>query len=330
MPMQLAVARRLLPLAVYCGAASAVFALRGIPSSWDLLTAWLLGALFCLSLGNLRSFGRSLLFEWAPLLAALTAYDMLRGVGGGRVPIHGEAQVWIDRHVFGLGAVPSVWLQRRLWSGAHITWFDYAAWGVYMSYFVATPVALAALWLANRALFRRYARQVALLAFACVTVFTLSPTIPPWLASQKGMIGPVTRLVGPIGRSFPLFDPTPLWERGVRLANDLAAFPSLHEGMTVLLVILLWRRARPALRPLLAAYPLAMGFALVYMGEHYVCDIVAGAAFAGGVAYAERRLLRALRTRRARARVVATPPAGAEPGYALAADLGRRPRRAAG
>jgi membrane-associated phospholipid phosphatase len=314
---------RVLVPAAYLALAGSVFAVRGVPTERGMLTLWILGALLCLSLGSLSGFVRSLLLEWLPLLAALTLYDILRGVGAGRVPIHGRTQIWVDEHVFGFGSVPAVWLQQHLWDPGHRSAVDVAAFFVYMSFFLATPVALGAVWLVDRSLFRRYARQLTLLSFAAVAIFAVSPTIPPWLASQKHMIGPVQRLVGLI--HIGTFDPTPVWERGVSLANDLAAFPSLHEAMTILLVVVLWQRAPRVVRPLLATYPLAMAFSLVYLGEHYVCDLAGGAVLAAAVVYAEPRLLRALQARRR----VAVPPL--EPVYeAVAADFGRRPRRAAG
>lgn len=325
MPMQRArrTALRVLVPAAYLALAGAVFAVRGVPTERGMLSLWILGALLCLSLGSLSSFVRSLLLEWLPLLAALTLYDILRGVGAGRVPIHGRLQVWVDRHVFGGGSVPSVWLQQHLWHPGRTSAVDVGAFAVYMSFFLATPVALGVVWLVDRGLFRRYARRLTLLSFAAVAFFTVSPTIPPWLASQKHMIGSVQRLVGLI--HVGTFDPTPVWERGLRLANDLAAFPSLHEAMTILLAAVLWRRVPGFLRPALALYPLAMAFSLVYLGEHYVCDLVGGALLAAAVVYAEPRLLCALQARRRR---LAVP---LEPVYeAVAADFGRRPRRAAG
>jgi len=288
--VRLAPVVRILPAAAYVGLAVLVFTVRGVPLDRDRLSVWILGALLCLSLGSLSGFVRSLFLEWLPLLAALTLYDVLRGIGGGRVPIHGELQIWIDRHVFGFGNVPSVWLQAHLFHHYRLGWVDYASWAVYMSYFVLTPVLLGVIWLVDRPLFRRYARQLTLLSFAAVTFFTLSPTIPPWLASQQGMIGPTDRLIGIVGETMRGFDGTPLWERGVRLANAYAAFPSLHLGMTVLVSIVLWRHVPRAVRVLLVAYPLAMTFALTYTAEHYVVDLAAGAALAAAVAWAEPRI----------------------------------------
>jgi membrane-associated phospholipid phosphatase len=55
----------------------------------------------------------------------------------------------------------------------------------------------------------------------------------------------------------------------------VAAVPSLHAAYTLLITLFLWRAAG-RMRPLLALYPLAMAFALVYAAEHYVVDILLG------------------------------------------------------
>jgi membrane-associated phospholipid phosphatase len=170
-----------------------------------------------------------------------------------------------------------------------------------MSFFLATPVVLAVLWLQRPDRFRRYVRLLIGLWACALVFFTLSPTVPPWLASAKGMIGPVTRIVAPIGLHVPIFDPAVLWERGVRLANDLAAFPSLHEAMTLLIAIFFWPTARRPVRVLLALYPLAMAFTLIYTGEHYVTDLVGGALLTVLVVMVEARVAE-LRSARGAAR----------------------------
>ena len=70
---------------------------------------------------------------------------------------------------------------------------------------------------------------------------------------------------------------------GQASVNLVAAVPSLHSAFTALVAMFLWRRVRPALRPLLALYPLAMGLALIATGEHYFFDILLGWLYAGGV-----------------------------------------------
>jgi membrane-associated phospholipid phosphatase len=69
--------------------------------------------------------------------------------------------------------------------------------------------------------------------------------------------------------------------------------PSLHSAFTALVAMFLWRRVRPALRPLLLLYPLAMGLTLMATGEHYFFDVLLGWLYAGAVmgvwAWWERR-----------------------------------------
>lgn len=266
---------RLLPAACYVALAAAVFWTSGLPLERGRATLWLLGLLLCLSLGSVGGFVRSVVLEWVPLLAALTLYDVVRGAGDSLMPIHGMFQIDADRRLFGAGQVPTVWLQEHLFHAGRLSWVDYASWGVYMSYFLASPILLGALWLYDRPGFRSYARRLTLLSFAAVACFTLAPSMPPWLASDEGMIGGTTRIVGTVRLQW--FDATSVWERGLQLANSVAAFPSLHEGMTVLLVVVLWRRVPRWLRVPLALYPVAMAFALTYLAEHYVVDLVAGA-----------------------------------------------------
>ena len=286
---------RFVPLLAYLGLAGALFARNGVPLAADRLIMWLVGGLLCICIALRSPRWRRLLVDWLPLAAALTAYDVLQGNLGGRVPIHWREQVWVGEQLFGV--VPGVWLQQHLWNPAHIHWYDYVSVVVYLSFFLATPVTLAVLWLRRPEVFRRYVILLVGLWTAALAFFTLTPTIPPWLASAKGYIGPVIRLVGPVSAHMPLFDPATLWERGVRLANDLAAFPSMHEGMTVLLVVMVWPLVRRPWRVLLVLYPLAMAFALVYTGEHYVTDLVGGALLVAAVVAVERYVVRLRSTR---------------------------------
>ena len=64
--------------------------------------------------------------------------------------------------------------------------------------------------------------------------------------------------------------------------NPLAAMPSLHFATSVMAAHVL-SDAGPAHGALGWAYAGTLGFALVYLGEHYVIDLVAGLALAEGV-----------------------------------------------
>ena len=56
--------------------------------------------------------------------------------------------------------------------------------------------------------------------------------------------------------------------------------PSLHFCYAMLVAIFFRRRVSRRIRPLLLAYPPAMAISLVYAGEHYVIDVLVGAAYA--------------------------------------------------
>jgi membrane-associated phospholipid phosphatase len=72
------------------------------------------------------------------------------------------------------------------------------------------------------------------------------------------------------------------WETGRDWANRVAAMPSLHAAFSLLVVVFFfpWVRAW-WWRAVLLAYPLVMGVALVYLGEHYVVDVLAGWVLVG-------------------------------------------------
>jgi membrane-associated phospholipid phosphatase len=103
-----------------------------------------------------------------------------------------------------------------------------------------------------------------------------------------------------------------IFQRGTAWGNDVAAVPSLHAAYTMLICLFLWPRVNRRWRPLLAAYPVCMGLSLIYLGEHYLIDILLGWAYAAATVYIVDQLAER-RQRRAEAR-----RAGAEPEAQLA------------
>ena len=273
-------ARWIVP-ALYAAALSAYMWREGVPVGRERLLLWIVVGLLALSTANLLGWARSVVLEWLPFALVLAAYDLLRGQADGLLfSAWYRPQLEADSLLFG-GTVPTVWLQDRLWHGpSDLRWYDYAAWAVYVSYFVATYLLAAVLWFLARDRFRRYVGSVALLAGMGFATFALFPAAPPWLASREGELDWTTRLIGPISGHVPFlsFSFEGLFERGSEYANPVAAVPSLHAAYTLLFTLFLWRFARWP-RPLLAAYPPAMAFALVYTAEHYVVDILLGWAY---------------------------------------------------
>jgi membrane-associated phospholipid phosphatase len=252
----------------------------GIPASRDVLVPLLLAALLAASVTSrtrMRRLVVGIALDWLPFVLALWLYDLIRGIADGLwLPVHYGRQMQIDR-LIGFGTVPSVWLQQHLWRGqGNVQWYDYASWLVYMSYFFGTTLVLVFLWWRSRALFWRFAASVVGLAFLGCATFVLYPAEPPWMVADQGLLPPLARIVQVMNGHLPGVSLQPLWEQGTAYANDVAAMPSLHASYTLLISLFFFRRLRGRLRYALWLYPLAMAFALVYTGEHYVVDVLAG------------------------------------------------------
>jgi membrane-associated phospholipid phosphatase len=274
-----------LPLVAYGGLVVAVVVqFRGVPASREVVILLVVGALAAASATSIRRLRRvavGFFVDWLPFAAMLALYDLIRGYADGLwLPAHALPQIDVDR-ALGFGAIPTVWLQRHLWHGGrHLHWWDYAAWLTYLTYFFVPTLVLAVLWFRSRALFRRLAAMVVALAFLGCATYVLYPAVPPWLAADRGLIPPVHHLFGVISGHVPYVSFEPLWTKGTRYDNEVAAVPSLHAAFTLLVTMFARAHLRSRLRELVWLYPAAMAFALVYSGEHYVSDILAGWLYA--------------------------------------------------
>ena len=281
---------RIGPPLVWVGATIAIVALNGVPTARDVLLVWLLLGMVAFSASDLRRRLPRLVVEWAPFIGILLLYDLLRGYADGLLfPAHELPQIKLENALFGDPA-PTVWLQSHLWHPDHLHWWDYLAWFVYLTHFLATLIAAAILWTFAHERFMRYATMVCALAVTGFTTYVLFPAVPPWLAAQHGNLGESNRIVPIAWHHIPVGHFNTLFERGVQYANNVAAIPSLHAAYALLFALYLWRLVPRWLRPLLAVYPLAMTWALVYTGEHYLVDCVLGWLYAAVVYVAVERL----------------------------------------
>lgn len=129
--------------------------------------------------------------------------------------------------------------------------------------------------------FPRAARQMAAVFDAGAFGYWAVPTAPPWWAAEHGLTKePVRRIMVEVGE--------PLWGRywGPLYAalggNPWAAMPSLHFATSMAGAVSL-SEASPQEGAVGWAYALTLGFGLVYLGEHYVTDLLAGAGLVAAV-----------------------------------------------
>lgn len=221
---------------------------------------------------------------WAFVVLHELPYDdpeLLRRRLRVRYPIQGDRAI-------GGGELPTVRLQRTLASTGGPTALDRGLTFVHWAWFAEPHLALAWILVRHNDSFPRAARQMAAAYDLGCALYALVPTAPPWWAAEQGYAAsPVRRVMVEVGE--------PLWGRAwPRMyeslgGNPWAAFPSLHFATSVLAAILLAETG--ALEGAAGwGYAAALGFALVYLGEHYVVDLAAGAALVGVVRFAEPRL----------------------------------------
>lgn len=272
----------------YAGALAFAVARRGFPLERAQVLLWVMGALVIATTGRPGGGVARVLRDWVPLGLLLAAYDLSRGVADTLgMPIQMASLVDIERFLFGWalgGDVPTVWAQAHLgpYSGP-ARWWEVPVALVYLSHFVATFALLAVLWATNRQRFRAFRDRFLTLTAAGLATYVLLPGAPPWMASDADLIGPVRRVglrgLSPLG----LHTADALVRYGARFGNAVAALPSLHAGWAALISLFLCRSAGRRWWPLLLAYPLWMGAALVISGEHYIVDVLLGYAYAGAV-----------------------------------------------
>ncbi len=293
-------------LVVYVIATIILINADGVLLSRDSVFVWLLVGMLMVSLADLKGWARGVIFDWFPYFALLFLYDFLRGQVG-QNPLyapHVMPQIDFDRFLF--GGVPSVQLQEKLWDPAHVDAIDIAAWAVYVSHFFTVFVISAFLWRLARPKFLEFRAMVITLSMAAFATYALFPAVPPWMASDDGTIGPITRMIGNVWEHLGVGAASAVWGHGgADWSNTVAAVPSLHTGFPVLIMCFFWPTGNRLVRGICLAYALAMSFTLVYAGEHYVFDIVLGWIYAIVTYQVVRRIRAAWASRRERRKEVA-------------------------
>jgi PAP2 superfamily len=264
----------------------------GIPVQRELVIAWTCGALACASIGRPPRQVPLLILDWLPLVAVLGIYDFTRGAADSfGIGVHAMPMIDFDRFVF-FGETPTQWLQARLYEPGVVHWWDVGFTLIYTSYFIVPFAVAGVLWARDRLAFLRFTKRLVTLAAAGLATYIVFPAAPPWMAGQEGLLTGIHRSTA---EGWEVLDvgTAAMFSHGQGAVNQVAAVPSLHSAFVALVVLFLWGRARPILRPLLLLYPLAMGLTLIATGEHYFFDVLLGWLYAGAVmagwAWWERR-----------------------------------------
>ena len=243
---------------------------RNVSITPDRLFIFLLFA--ALIIGRLRSFLR----DWVPFLALLLAYEMLRGFADNHFPVHVALLVTAEKALFA-GYLPTQVLQDLFYKAGTIGWQDIAATVIYFLHFPLPLAAAFFLWIKNKQQYYRFVVALVVLSFSGFITFLLFPAAPPWYAANEGLISitKITNLaVDHLGWTWNLS-----YYYSHLNPNPVAAIPSLHAAYPTL-VLLALRRYSKKLFWFFLPYPPFVWLSTVYLGEHYVIDIIAGVLYA--------------------------------------------------
>jgi membrane-associated phospholipid phosphatase len=254
----------------------------GVPKDTVGIFLWLWLATIAWNIEAPRAHHLIFLRDWWVAIAWLVVYFYSRGfVTLLGLPVHVMMPVRIDEWLGG-GMTISEHLQRALCGNPCLPtseprWYDSVLTTVYVSHFVTGLIIALVLYMRDRPEWVRWMRRYLAISFAALAIYFIYPMAPPWMASQDGAIGPVQRITSRGWEDLGL-SRINMVLHGV--GNQVAAMPSLHTGMACMVAFYGISRLKTPWRYLLIAYPLTMSFALIYFGEHYVIDVVAGALLA--------------------------------------------------
>lgn len=203
--------------------------------------------------------------------------------------VHVRYPVVADR-VLGLGELPGLRLQRALARSGQTTRLDAVLIWTHWMWFAVPHGSLAYVLAFRRERFPAAAASMYAVFDVGALAYWAVPTAPPWYAALHGVIAADTgmrRLMVEHGQAVW----RDRWESLYSFlgGNPLAAMPSLHFATSVMAALLL-----SDLGPVPGAvgwtYAVTLGFALVYLGEHYVVDLLAGLGLTLAVRRAQRSL----------------------------------------
>lgn len=240
--------------------------------------------------GVLMLRGRTWLSDWTPIVALLLAYELMRGLADDAgFPLQMASLIEAER-MLAFGALPTQVLQEAIRPVAGFDWVALISTGVYMFHFLIPVITGVLLWMWRREQFHDFMAALIVLSMAAFTTYLLMPAAPPWYAANAGLLDgadglPLIAYLKPetfadLGALLGL-DGNNVYDTVFYAAgpNDVAAWPSLHVAYPFLAFLVL-RRAFGRVAWTVAAYAAVVAFSVVYTGDHWVHDCIAGAAYA--------------------------------------------------
>ncbi len=208
--------------------------------------------------------------DWLPFITVFTSYEIMRGIVGGVIT---QEVCHLGPYILEMGIfnnqLPSILLQ----SAIRFPILDYAGAAFYSLHFFAPTIFAYILWRVSPPNYWKYTVAFGICTYTALITFLFYPVAPPWI-QDPNVLRILTESVDaslgiPVYRTmFDFLSP-----------NRFAAFPSMHSALPFLISLFAIRIWKKKALPVLI-FPIGVWFSAVYLGEHYVVDVLGGIAYA--------------------------------------------------
>lgn len=220
--------------------------------------------------------GRTFIADWGPFLVLFFAYEAMRGFAA-KTGFAPHDLSGMERAVFG-GTLPVITLQHAFYKPETVSPQDVIAMFFYFMHFPLPILVGFVFWVRSRGHFRRFVAALLLMGFLAFITYLFWPSAPPWYQFKEGLVPDGVAVHKILNETVDKFWGThylvsPLYTH--LNPNQFAAFPSLHAAFPALAGVYAWSRYRPLAIGLIF-WTVAVLASIVYLGEHYIVDALAG------------------------------------------------------
>ena len=205
--------------------------------------------------------------DWIPFVTLFISYQAMYGLVGAVAGIvHVSEPITAELQLF--GSIPTVMLQQFY----RMPVLDYLGAFFYSIHFFAPTIFAFLLWRTAPRYYYKYTAALAVLTYCALITFLVFPVAPPWYG-----VNGVTRILFDVDKSIGV----PVYRTIYDFIepNQFAAFPSLHSAIPWLITLFALKIGKVKALPFLV-FPFGVWFSAVYLGEHYIVDVLGGIAYA--------------------------------------------------
>ena len=231
---------------------------------------WVVLALLLIAVAMGR--GGQFIKDWAPFLVLFFAYEAMRGFAA-KTGFAPHDLSGLERLLFA-GNLPTMVLQQNFYDPHAVRPQDVVELVLYFMHFPLPIVVGFIFWTRSREHYWRFISALLLMSFLAFLTYLFYPSVPPRLQFPHQVHWVTDETVKKLFNNYYI---SPIYSH--LNPNQFAAFPSLHAAFPLLAASYAWNRYR-ALSIGLAIWTAGVWTAIVYLGEHYFVDALAGLIYA--------------------------------------------------